>query len=408
MKLQPQKSHDGFPTADERSECLRQRRPGIVTIIYKSLPHYRIPFFEALRLYLDGRGVELRLIYGQPTSEELKKRDTGAIDWGQEVHNHYFNIGRRYLCWQPCLHLLKDTDLVVVEQQSKLLNNYLLLIRYMLGGTKLALWGHGKNFQAQSASAIGETIKKIVSRRVHWWFAYNEMSAKALRDIGYSPERITNVQNAIDTSDLLKRKKSVKHVELCELRERLELKGNNVAIYAGSLYKEKRIEYLIEAAQALRQKINDFELLVIGAGPESELVQQAANECEWIHFLGTKFDTEKVPYFLLSKVMLLPGLVGLAVIDSFALETPLVTVDLTYHSPEIEYLVDGVNGIKLPERTTPKEYAESVASLLRNNLLRERLQQGCRMSAKNYTLETMVERFADGIFKALALPKRHI
>jgi L-malate glycosyltransferase len=39
--------------------------------------------------------------------------------------------------------------------------------------------------------------------------------------------------------------------------------------------------------------------------------------------------------------MLMPGLVGLAVLDAFADGIPRVTTVIEYHSPEIEYLVPG-------------------------------------------------------------------
>ena len=65
-----------------------------------------------------------------------------------------------------------------------------------------------------------------------------------------------------------------------------------------------------------------------------------------------------------STLLLMPGLVGLAVVDSFATGCPLVTVDLPFHSPEIEYLENGVNGVCLPAGTTPTAYAEAVVELL--------------------------------------------
>ena len=49
-----------------------------VTIIQRILPHYRIPFFEALHRELGHAGIELQLIYGQeypgtvPRSEPLE------------------------------------------------------------------------------------------------------------------------------------------------------------------------------------------------------------------------------------------------------------------------------------------------------------------------------------------------
>ena len=41
------------------------------------------------------------------------------------------------------------------------------------------------------------------------------------------------------------------------------------------------------------------------------------------------------PYLYVSKLLLMPGLVGLSVMDSFVGTCPLVTTDVAVHSPEI-------------------------------------------------------------------------
>ncbi|HLB08608.1 MAG TPA: glycosyltransferase family 4 protein [Gemmatimonadaceae bacterium] len=244
-------------------------------------------------------------------------------------------------------------------------------------------------------------MKRLISRWPHWWFAYTEGSAEVVRRLHFPSDRITAVQNAIDTDALRQRRASVSDEELAALRLRWNIQSRNVAIFVGGLYAEKRIQYLIEAAHALRRRVADFELIVIGAGPDQQLVEQAAREHRWIHYLGPCLGTDKVPFFGLSKVMLLPGLVGLGVLDSFALEIPLVTVDLAFHSPEVEYLRHGENGVKLPAGTDPEEYAAAVSSLLGDERAREHLQAGCRVAAQTYTIEAMVSRFAAGVLLAI-------
>ena len=88
-------------------------------------------------------------------------------------------------------------------------------------------------------------------------------------------------------------------------------------------------------------------------------------------------------------------------VDSFAAGCPLVTVDLDLHSPEIEYLQDGVNGVCLPAGTSPAAYAEAVAGLLDDPARLEVLREGCRQAAATYTLAAMVDRYAEGLLRAL-------
>jgi L-malate glycosyltransferase len=101
------------------------------------------------------------------------------------------------------------------------------------------------------------------------------------------------------------------------------------------------------------------------------------------------------------QLLLVPGLVGLAVVDSFAHQCPTVTVDVPFHAPEFEYLEDGVNGVCLPAGTGPEEYGAAVADLLGDKDRLERLRQGCRESAGRYTLAAMVDNVAEGLLEAL-------
>jgi glycosyltransferase involved in cell wall biosynthesis len=380
------------------TKTISKQRPRAV-VVQRSLPPYRIPLFEILRARLEDDGIRLDLVHG--SAEEVK---AGTIPWAHTVNNRVLSINGRDLTWQPCLRFLRGADLVIVEQATRLLVNYLLLGKQLAGMTNVALWGHGRNFQESSSSRIGEAIKRTLSRRVHWWFAYTDQSAAVVRNLGFPSDRITVVQNSIDTEPLINEKLRLRGdaAALRHLRSALNLHSPNVGVYVGSLYKEKRLDFLLEAGSEIRRQVPDFELLIIGAGPEGPFIAAASQENQWIRWVGPKFDADKAACMSLAKVMLLPALAGLAVIDSFALEVPLVTVDSAGHGPEIDYVRGGVNGVWLPARTGPHEYAEVVASILQDDSVIERLRRGCREAAAKYTLEEMIERYAQGIRRAIA------
>jgi glycosyltransferase involved in cell wall biosynthesis len=142
-------------------------------------------------------------------------------------------------------------------------------------------------------------------------------------------------------------------------------------------------------------------MIFIGSGIEAGKVRRATEGNPWIHFVGPKLGLERVPYFAISQVFLMPGLVGLAVLDCFALGVPLVTCRHSQHSPEIEYLEPGVNGIVVEKSDDPASYADAVVSILSDKELHARLVQGCQESQKKYSLEEMVRRFVEGIEGAL-------
>jgi hypothetical protein len=100
-------------------------------------------------------------------------------------------------------------------------------------------------------------------------------------------------------------------------------------------------------------------------------------------------------------VTLMPFVVGLSVLDAFALEVPLVTTDAPGHGPEADYLVNDVNSVVVGEAGGPAAYAAATTALLRDADRLRDLRQGCSVAASRYTIEDMAARFAAGILAAL-------
>lgn len=383
----------------------KEKQKPRVVVIYKSLTHYRKPFFELLRDELNKQGVEFVLVYGEPDEVETSKKDLVDIPWAHKIKNRIIKFAGRAFYWQPCLPVLENTDLIIVEQANKLLINYYLWSLNLLGITKLAFWGHGKNFQATAKDNLSETLKRFISRKVHWWFAYNKLAAKTIKTLGFQESRITVVQNAIDTRFLVKKRSEVSAKELRAFRDRTGITSSNVAVFSGGMYAEKRIGFLLQACRLIKQEVPDFEMIFLGAGPDEFLVRDAAQHQKWIHYEGAKFNEEKILYFMISKLLLMPGLVGLAVLDAFALEVPLITTNVSFHSPEIEYLETDINGVIVEPSDNVEMYSKKVRFLLKNETAREKLVKGCRKARDQYTIENMVARFSEGVEKALVCAK---
>jgi glycosyltransferase involved in cell wall biosynthesis len=102
----------------------------------------------------------------------------------------------------------------------------------------------------------------------------------------------------------------------------------------------------------------------------------------------------------MAQVFLNPGLVGLTILEAFAAGLPVVTADFRNHSPEIEYLVPGVNGvITAADR---ESYASAVVNLLDDDALRASLREGALATARSHSIEAMVENFHRGILDWMA------
>jgi glycosyltransferase involved in cell wall biosynthesis len=370
-----------------------------VAIVQRRLTHYRVPFFEALRQDLKERGIQLRVLYGTANSVEAMKNDAGQLDWAEFVPTRYL-LGDR-ICWQDVGSLTRDSDLVIITQENKLLSNHWRLV--MPRQFHLAFWGHGANLQSRNPKSMRERFKRWTTNRADWWFAYTDMTADLVAATGFQRSRITVVNNAVDTTQMQRWVQEIGDEEKQTLRRGLGIGEAPVGVFVGSLYAGKRLDFLLAAAEAVRREMPDFHLLIIGEGPERERVQSWCQFHSWAHWVGARFSREKVAHVSLAQVMLNPGAVGLGIFDSFICAVPMLTTDCRTHGPEIVYLRDGKNGIMTVNEVGA--YSAAVVALLRNEKKRSCLRAGCRLSAEQYTLENMVQRFAEGITSCLQAPR---
>jgi glycosyltransferase involved in cell wall biosynthesis len=94
----------------------------------------------------------------------------------------------------------------------------------------------------------------------------------------------------------------------------------------------------------------------------------------------------------------MPRLVGLGILDSFAMETPIVATSNPFHGAEFDYLENGINGIITADNIN--DYSATIIDILKNDK-HLKLIPGCRSSAEKYTVENMVENFKNGIITSL-------
>lgn len=371
-----------------------------VVILQHRLLHYRTQLFEQLRTTCAAKGIELHLVHGQASRRESIKKDEGALPWADKVSNTFWELGERDLVWQPYPASLKDADLVVVMQESRILSNYPLLLSQLWSARKVAYWGHGKNFQSDAPTGLREQWKNFLLRRVDWWFAYTDMTVDILQKAGFPNHRITCLNNAMDTTSFKADLASWSADDVMTAKLQLGIASNaTVGVFCGSLYPDKKLDLLITSADLIHQRMPDFAMIVIGDGPSMPYMREVAATRPWLHLLGVRKGLEKSLYFRMGDVMLNPGLVGLHIVDAFCAGMVMITTRTARHSPEVAYLRDGVNGIYSDD--TSQAYCQAVLNVIQNQDRLQRMKSNALADSDQYTLNNMVKNFADGIEAAL-------
>jgi glycosyltransferase involved in cell wall biosynthesis len=260
-------------------------------------------------------------------------------------------------------------------------------------GLNLAFWSHVRNRQSD-INSIRNRFKYLYIKRCDWWFAYTEGEKQFLVERNFSADKITIVQNAIDTVKLHNYYVNINQIETDKLKESLRISGSHTAIYCGAMYPEKRLDFILEVCYLVKKEIQDFNMIFIGSGIEAYKIEEASKKYNWIHYLGSKFGEERVIYFKISMLQIMPGAIGLGILDSFAMETPIVTTDNPNHGPEVEYLQNGINGIIVKDNLS--DYSRAITDIFKNEKYND-LIKGCRDSAEKYTIVNMVDNFRNGI-----------
>ncbi|MFC3573662.1 glycosyltransferase family 4 protein [Streptomyces yaanensis] len=324
----------------------------------------------------------------------------------------WYAPGGRHLNWHRLARRAAGADAVVLEQALHNLEAFPLLLRQSVGhlarrrGRPVAFWGHGRTF-TKPQNRLETWGKEVLTRRGAWFFSYTDEGAAHVASRGFPRERITVVQNSIDTaalSETCDRARSPGTTEFAEaegLRRQHDLTAGRTALFVGGLDAPKRIPFLLDTARRITEELPGFRLLVAGDGPARGLVEEAAaRPGSGVIAVGRAVGRSVALLGAVSDIMLMPGRVGLCAVDSFALRTPIVTTAWPWHAPEFEYLADARNAVVSVD--DPAAYATAVVTLLRDHKRLAALADACSRDASVYTVQNMAARFSKGILQMLS------
>ena len=377
-----------------RSEVTR------VVFLQEYLPQYRVRLFELLREGAAQLGIDLVIAAGQPNSVQARRGDTVDLEWVSPIRQREYRILGRRLAVRRTRHLVKNADIVVMEQARRNVDLYWALIRPR--GARVVLWGHGAD-RVKTPSRVEQRISRWLASRAHWFFAYTDGAAASVVSQGFDPDRITVLYNAIDTSTLQAAIAALDPAKQSDLKHHLDLRGKT-ALYIGALDTYKRTPMLIESAIAAHDREPDFRLLVAGDGVERSLVETAAEAHSFIRYVGPTFGDDKAALLSVADVLVSPGSVGLSVLDSFVAATPMITTEWLFHGPEVEYLEHGVNSLITPDSLDA--FVDGMLETLSDRAGLDRMKQNCRSDARRYSIEDMAQRLTEGVQRALEAPTR--
>lgn len=372
---------------------------------------YRVRLFELL-----GESVanEYVVFHGAPPSGSAHRAAEGSFRFRDvAVPNRELRLPGGSLIWQPLVSRILDGgfDAAVLGAEMRLLANVAVFVRLKRRGVPVLLWGQGVEKDAEAGALSGvvkrasESIKRRAARLADGYLVYTANGKQALVDAGVEADRVFVLGNTIDVEAEAQLRRSLDRADEVGLRDELGLSAEAaVLLFVGRVYPEKRADELIRAVSAVRSARRverPVDAVVIGDGPALPEVRRAAEGLPGVHLLGEIRDPLLVAkYMRVSSALVIPGKVGLAVNHAFAHGLPVITRAGGWHAPEVEYLVDGDNGVIVD--SSSGSLVGAIERIVEDDEWRDRLSAGALRASAGLGLEAMAIRFDGGVTATLA------
>jgi glycosyltransferase involved in cell wall biosynthesis len=369
-----------------------------VAIIQKSIPHYRVRFFEELAAQASALRLEMTVYHACETTQNAAYKFLH-----KDLPIHQFTRNKNGPFWMEGLKAaLIGADIIVAPQELQCVNvPYLWATRHRLCKTWI-WWGHGYNFQASVRSSwatyLKEALKHFMTRRADGLITYTAGGVDYWKKRGMPENQVFPYYNTIDVEGLRKAGEEVTEQQRAELRRKFGLEGKRVLLFSGRLYAEKKVDFLLRAFAILKKTCPNVALLIIGDGEERSMLERLAAQLDLgdAHFLGEIVDPNSTAvYFSLAELLVIPGLVGLAIVHGFAFGLPMVTTRHDFHSPEIEYLSTD-NGVLT--RHDEEELSKAIAALFADQHRYETMCTAASQTAEHLLLNLSAQRFVQAIY----------
>jgi glycosyltransferase involved in cell wall biosynthesis len=296
------------------------------------------------------------------------------------------------LIWSAqCLwHLLRVRP-DVIHADEVLSTSRVALTAGRLLGTPVVVFAHATgpigDVQRNSRTYSGRRLLDRIRRRARLVVSVNDQIDEEFSRLGIEPERRMVLPNGVDVDRFL----PATERDRKELRERLGLGNEFVAVFTGRLASEKRLDRALRAWPAVTDVSPGAKLLIVGDGPEAGRLRDLAPA--GIRFVGSTDDV--LPFLQVADVFVLTSDlegVSCALLEAQAVGLPAVVTDVGAARRIIDH---GVNGYVV-DTDDDASLREHLAALARDQNAVNRMGEAARRSAtSHFSLDKVVSALRD-------------
>jgi len=326
-----------------------------------------------------------------------------------QVRSVFIRVLGKLFIWQSIVWkaFKGDFDAAVLGDEVKYLSNLVVAVILKLRGRPVLLWGFGYHqydqaqigFAARLSALVAERFKGLFYRLATGYLTYTEHGAKRLRSNKDAPRSVSVLWNTVDIKHQTELKSAVKDESLETICSDLGVRLDSVKlVYFGRLITTKRVDLLVQYARKRNSMTPNVDIIIFGTGAEESELQRSSQDLPNVVF--HRHDDMKLSRALrVSAAVVIPGFLGLAVTHAFAHGIPMLTRASDWHSPEIDYLKDGTNGLILP--AAPDLFFQALDDFVGNPELQQRLAKGAIETSALIDMDHMVRTFDSLVVKCL-------
>lgn len=308
-------------------------------VIYNSAPHYRSAVFKKM-----DEEYDCDWYFGE-TKNDIREMDCSVLGnvvfckcWGRQ-NRAYWIKGVVPLVFK------KKYQTFLMLGDPRVLSYWLfwLLAFVFFPKKKIYIWSHawyGKETKMEAR------LKLWLYRHATAVMPYGDYAKRCLVEHGIDAEKIRPIKNSLDYGRQLQVRRQMTESDIYRTRFK---NGSPTILFIGRLTLIKRLNLLVEAVEQLKSKGEDYNVVLVGDGPERANLQhlvKAKGLSPNFWFYGACYnEVENGQLVYNADLCVSPGNVGLTAIHAMMFGTPVVTHSkFEFQVPEFEAVKPGVTG----------------------------------------------------------------
>ena len=300
-----------------------------ILFITNFFPSYRKSIWEKL---LNNNKADVKFYFDPIQNEGIQVEDLFFSESNKlknsfkEVKNFYF-FGR--VIWQSKIIkecLLASFNQAIFIGDMNILSTWIGLLICRVRNKKTILWTHG--FYGNE-NYIKRLLRILFYSLGNKYLLYEQRGKKLMIKAGFDSSKIFVIYNSLDYG---LQKKYFETYQKNNIKKEFTFFKNSklkTILFLGRLTSVKKIDLLIKSLKKLNSQKVNFNLLIIGEGPQESLLKKMSKEGlekGWIYFYGKTYEESELSKLIYSSdLMVSPGNTGLNSIHTLSYGTPVGT-----------------------------------------------------------------------------------